>query len=157
MEEEAQLQESLDVGEAGEHIFEPIGPLAHAMLVIELMSTAEKAHAQMLDREAKVARDAALIGAAAVARTVAAGFPSGKPLWLNLTLRAHETIIGGWIGMAIGGSDVPDEAKVEIYSFSIDTEPRPKSPEERDWHRGVFSSTRTMDWTEAIPLHEQLR
>ena len=152
-EEQRMMDESGAEGGMGEHFFEP-DPLAHAILIINLMSAAEEAHAQLLDREAKIARDAALKGASAVARTVAMLSP-GKPLWLNLTLRAHETIIGGWIGMLTGGPDVPDEAKVEIFSFSIDTKARPVQAAEIDWHRGFFRSTRVMEWTEAIPLHLQ--
>jgi hypothetical protein len=129
-----------------------IDPLMHAVMIMELMSAAERAHAQLLDRASKTARDAAIIGAKAIARTVAARLPPGTPLWLNLTLRARETYGGGYLGLVIGGPDIPDDAKVQIFRFSIDPEPRPAQPRELNWDRGTFESTQDTEWTEAILL-----
>jgi hypothetical protein len=149
------MEEPGTEGGMGESVHDPVESLAHAMAIVELMSAAEKAHAQILDRAARESRETALRKLTPFARVIAASHPA-VPLWLNLTLHAHETFGGGNPGTLLGGPDVPDDVTVKIFSFSIDTEPRPVKPAELDRHKGFTSATRDMEWTEAIPFPSSL-
>ena len=127
--------------------------VAHAMLSRDLMSTAEKAHAELLNIAAQKARETALRKTAPLARAVAGIVPSALRFGSNLTLRAHETFLGGFLGTYAGVGDVPDEeATVEIVSFSIDTTRRPVKSTEPDRDEGLTKTTHDVEWTEAIPL-----
>lgn len=124
--------------------------LATAVTIAELMSAADALHAQALDRAAEARRSEMIRKAVPFARTLAARFPAGTPLWLNLVLHAHEEFVG-IIGYLAQTGELPKDVAVEIVSFSVDRKPQPVAPKKtRD--EGFCETTQDMTWTEAIPL-----
>jgi len=131
---------------------DPVADLANTIMIMKLMSAAEEAHARLLDQKAKQTRQLALLVTRAFFRVIAARTRPGTPLWLNLTMRAHETFIGGYIGFFTGVSDIPDDATVEFVRFSVDSAPHAVKPTSTPLDESWSTATQDTEWTEAIRL-----